>query len=128
MTAASTSVREYSVSARSTDVAGRVLCSARQHHFIIDGPVQAGFPGEALGPGEAFLAGVASCGVELVQALARDEGLPLESVKVRMSGRLDRANPVRTDVTVFNSVRIDFELAGVTAADGQSLIDRFRGR
>ena len=29
----------YEVAARSTDVFGRVLCSARDHHFVIDGPV-----------------------------------------------------------------------------------------
>lgn len=125
---AESTTRHYEVSARSTDTLGRVLCNARNHHFIIDGPVQAGFPGEAVGPAEAFLAGVASCGVELVQALARDQKLPLAGVKVRMAGMMDRANPVRQDVTVFNAVRVDFELAGVTQAQGEDLIERFRGR
>lgn len=125
---AESTTRHYEVGARSTDMLGRVLCSARNHHFIVDGPVQAGFPGEAVGPAEAFLAGIAACGVELVQALARDQQLPLTGVKVRMSGALDRSNPVRTDVTVFNAVRVDFELTGVTQAEGESLIERFRGR
>ena len=121
-------IRQYEAHARSTDVLGRVLCQARNHHFIIDGPVQAGFPGEALGPGEAFLAGIASCGVELVQALARDQKLPLTDVKVAITGTMDRTNPVRRDVSVFNSVELRFELAGVSQADGDSLIERFRGR
>jgi hypothetical protein len=43
--------------ARSTDVFGRVLCDAREQHFVIDGPVWNGCPGEELTPGEAFLAG-----------------------------------------------------------------------
>jgi uncharacterized OsmC-like protein len=120
--------RHYAANARSTDTLGRVLCSARNHHFIIDGPKQAGFPGEALGPGEAFLAGIAACGVELVQALARDDKLPLTSVKVDITGMMDRARPVRTDVTLFNSIELQFELAGVTQAEGESLIERFRGR
>ncbi len=120
--------RQYAVEAQSTATLGRVLCSARHHHFIIDGPVQAGFPGEAVGPGEAFLAGVASCGVELVQALARDQGLPLTGVKCAITATMDRARPVRTDVTVFNAVSLDFELAGVAQADAESLIERFRGR
>lgn len=123
-----TTTRTYGVKAQSTDTLGRVLCSARHHHFIIDGPVQAGFPGEAVGPGEAFLAGVAACGVELVQALARDQALPLTRVRCAITGTMDRAKPVRTDVTVFNSVAVDFELAGVTQSDAESLIDRFRGR
>ena len=94
----------------------------------MDGPVQSGFPGEALGPAEAFLAGIASCGVELVQALARDQQLPLTGVKVGISGVMDRANPVRKDFSVFNSVKLEFQLAGVTEAQGQDLIELFRGR
>ena len=75
-----------------------------------------------------FLAGIASCGVELVQALARDQGLPLRGVKVAITGMMDRANPVRPDVSVFNAVALKFELSGVSQADGDSLIERFRGR
>jgi uncharacterized OsmC-like protein len=125
---ADSTTRHYAANARSTDTLGRVLCSARNHHFVIDGPAQAGFPGEALGPGEIFLAGVASCGVELVQALARDQGLPLTNVNVDITGMMDRANPVRPDVSLFNSVELQFELAGVTQAEGDGLIGRFRER
>lgn len=120
--------RRYEVNARSTDVLGRVLCNARQHHFVMDGPVASGFPGEAVGPAESFLAGIAACGVELVQALARDQKLPLSCVKVDMSGIMDRATPVRTDVTVFNALEMQFHLTGVTQAAGEDLISRFRAR
>lgn len=120
--------RHYAANARSTDTLGRVLCSARNHHFVVDGPTQAGFPGEALGPGEIFLAGIASCGVELVQALARDQGLVLTSVNVDITGMMDRANPVRPDVSLFNSVELQFQLGGVTQAQGDNLIGRFRER
>ena len=125
---ATSTTRRYEVSARSTDVLGRVLCNARQHHFVMDGPVASGFPGEAVGPAESFLTGIAACGVELVQALARDQHLPLTGVKVAMSATMDRANPVRADVSVFNAVEIQFQLAGVTQAQGEDLISRFRGR
>ena len=120
--------RHYSASARSTDTLGRVLCSARNHHFVIDGPEQAGFPGEALGPGEVFLAGIASCGVELVQALARDQALPLTHVEVGITGTMDRANPVRKDISLFNEIALQFELVGMTQAEGEGLIEQFKGR
>jgi uncharacterized OsmC-like protein len=125
-TAAST--RSYAVDARSTDVFGRVLCSAREQHFVVDGPVQNGCPGEAVTPGEIFLAGVASCGVELVQVFAREERLPLGSVHVSADGEMDLENPVRPDVRLFNRVRIRFELAGVTPEQGRALVERFKGR
>ena len=65
-----TFIRRYDVDARSTDTFGRVLCACRQHHFVVDGPVQNGCPGEAVTPAELFLSGVAACGVELLQGIA----------------------------------------------------------
>ena len=121
-------VRNYAVRARSTDIHGRVLCNVRNHHFIVDGPVQNGAPGEEVTPAEMFLTGVAACGVELVQAFAKAESIPLRAIDVAISGTLDRANPVRKDVSVLNSVQIKFHLAGVTAAQGTTLIDRFKNR
>ena len=55
----SADVRDYTVRARSTDTFGRVLAKARDHHFVIDGPVHNGCPGEAIAPTELFLGGVA---------------------------------------------------------------------
>jgi uncharacterized OsmC-like protein len=121
-------VRSYTVRARSTDIHGRVLCNVRNHHFIVDGPVQNGAPGEEVTPAELFLTGVAACGVELVQAFAKAESIPLRAISADISGTLDRANPVRKDVNVFNSVQIRIHLTGVTAAQGTVLIDRFKGR
>ena len=120
--------RGYIVNASSTDTFGRVLCNSRNHHFIVDGPVQNGCPGEAMTPAELFLAGIAACGVELVQVIGREQQLAPRSVNVEISGALDRSNPVRRDVTVFNSVHLRFHLTGVTQAQGNDLIERFKGR
>jgi len=121
-------VREYDVRARTTDVFGRVLCSARDHHYIIDGPVQNGCPGEEVTPAEAFLSGVAACGVELVEVIARDEGVKLTRVRLTINGTVDRSNQARSDVTVFNSVRLRFTISGTDAARAQALVDGFRRR
>jgi uncharacterized OsmC-like protein len=118
----------YDVAARSTDVFGRVLCSAREHHFVIDGPVQNGCPGEEVTPAEAFLAGVAACSVELIHVFAREEELPLRFVRAAIQGELDRDNPVRDDLTVFNAVRLRIELDGVNGDEGERLVERFKGR
>ena len=120
--------REYKIHARSTDDFGRVLCSCRNHHFIADGPVQNGCPGEAITPAELFLSGVAACGVELVQVLARQHGVPLKAVSVEFAGVIDRGSPVREDLTLFNSVRLRFHLKGVTEDQGAQLIVSFKGR
>ena len=120
--------REYKIHARSTDDFGRVLCSCRNHHFIADGPVQNGCPGEAITPAELFLSGVAACGVELVQVLARQHGVPLKAVSVEFAGVIDRSSPVRRDLTLFNSVTLRFHLEGVTEDQGAQLIESFKGR
>src|SRR5579872_7134937 len=100
MTAPASTLREYEVSARSTDVFGRVLLSARDHHFIVDGPVQNGCPGEEITPVEVFLSAVAACGVELVQVIAKNEKQPLKKVVVQISSTQDRSKPVRPDVSL----------------------------
>src|ERR1041385_3913890 len=97
--AANPMLREYDVSARSTDIFGRVLCSARTHHFIVDGPIQNNCPGEEITPAESFLSGVAACGVELLHVIAKDQGVPLERVTVDIHGMVDRSNPPRPDLT-----------------------------
>jgi uncharacterized OsmC-like protein len=123
---ASSEERRYSVAAGSTDVFGRVLCHARHHHFVIDGPPHNGAPGEAITPAEAFLAAVAACGVELVQAFARQDTIPLGKVHVAMTGALDRSKPIRPDVTLFQWVTADFEMSGVSQEQADHLIARFK--
>ncbi len=121
-------VRQYEVQAGSTGVFGRVLCGARNHHFVVDGPVQNGCPGEEVTPAEIFLAGVACCGVELVQVLAKTEQIALKTVSVSIRGTMDRSRPVRPDVSLFNSVQLRFTMSGVTDQQASQLISSFKGR
>ena len=121
-------VRNYAVNARSTDVHGRVMCNVRNHHFVIDGPIQNGCPGEEVTPAELFLTGIAACGVELVQSFAKADQVPLKALRVEIDGTLDRGNPVRSDLSVLNSVHLRFQFTGVTEAQGAALIDRFKKR
>ena len=123
-----TTIREYQVRARSTDVFGRVMCSAREHHFIVDGPVQNECPGEEVTPPELFLSSVAACGVELLHVIAKDQGVPLARVGVTIDGRVDRGNQPRTGVTVFNTVRLRFALGGTDASRAAALVEGFKRR
>jgi uncharacterized OsmC-like protein len=120
--------RRYEIDARSTDVFGRVLWSCRDQHFVADGPVQNGCPGEAVTPAELFLAGVAACGVELVQVLAKDAGTPIGDVRVEIEGVLDPAHPDREDVRVYNADRLRFEIAGVDEPAARELVEGFKRR
>jgi uncharacterized OsmC-like protein len=128
MTAPPSSVRSYEVHARTSPVFGRVLASARNHHFVIDGPVGNGCPGEAPTPPEIFLASVASCGAELIQVLARDEKVPLTGVAVTVTGSVDRSRQPRTDVTLFTTVHVDITLSGTDGAAAAALVEGFKRR
>jgi uncharacterized OsmC-like protein len=121
-----TPTRAYAVSARSTDVFGRVLWSCRDQHSVADGPVHNGCPGEAVTPAELFLAGIAACGVELVEVIAKAEDVPLAAASVEIAGEIDPDDPVRSDVNVFNRVRLSFTLGGVTDEQAELLVDRFK--
>jgi len=121
-------LRQYQAQAASTDVFGRVLCKVRNHHFVVDGPEQNGCPGEEVTPAEVFLSAVAACGVELIQVLAKSAEIPLRGVAVSIEGSMDRSKPVRPDVSLFNSVRLDFQMKGVTEKEAKQLVDTFKGR
>jgi uncharacterized OsmC-like protein len=121
-------IRTYEAEARTTDTFGRVLCTIRNHHFIVDRPVQNGCPGEEKTPGELFLSGVACCAVELIEVLSRQEGIPLRRVQASISGVMDRSNPVRPDVTLFNSVHLGLRLGGVSQRQAEQLADLFQRR
>ena len=121
-------VRRYQTRAQSTDTFGRVLCSARDQHLVVDGPVANGCPGEAITPAELFLSGVASCGVELIQVLAKQQQVALRSVRVAIEATQDPGAPVRPDVNLFNSVRVTIELSGVSDEQGRDLVERFKRR
>src|SRR5918994_670419 len=98
--------RRYAVNARSSGTFGLVLVNARDQHLVVDVPVQNGCPGEAIGPAELFLSGVATCGVELIEVLARAAGVPLQSVATTIHAEQDPAKRVREDVSTFTSVRM----------------------
>lgn len=121
-------MRSYEVDARSSDVFGRVLWSCRDQHFVADGPVHNGCPGEAVTPAELFLAGIASCGVELVQVIARNDKVPVGPVRARIAGEIDAEHPVREDVTVFTSVRLELEVEGVGQSEAERLVELFKRR
>jgi len=121
-------VRRYNASAESTATFGRVLCSTRDQHYVVDGPAANGCPGEAPTPAEVFLSGVTACGVELIQVLARQDGIPLTAIRAEIDAFQDRNAPVHEHVSSFNRVELRFELSGVSESQAADLVERFKRR
>jgi uncharacterized OsmC-like protein len=119
---------DYVVRSTSTGEFGRVLLNARDQHLVVDGPAHNGCPGEAITPAELFLGGVAACGVELVSAIARDDGVAVSSLEAEVAGTIDRSHDVRSDVTVFQSVALKFVFRDVGYEDAARLVETFKSR
>ncbi len=96
---------------------GRSLNRARGHVFVVDGPPHHGGPGEELTPAELFLAGVSACGALLVEAHARETGVPLRGAEVTIDG-------VRRADAPWQFVRVDlrFRLDGPSRKQAQELV------
>jgi uncharacterized OsmC-like protein len=121
-------VRVYEVHAETTSTFGRMSCTVRQHRLTVDGPVQSGCPGEAPTPGELFLTSAAACGAEVLQVLARDAQVPLESVTVTVRGTIDRERQPHPGVTVFSEVELTLRLRGPSPAQAEELVAGFQRR
>jgi uncharacterized OsmC-like protein len=108
----STSVRSFS-----SGIVGRSLNTIRNHHLIIDSPSL----NEEITSGESFLAGLSSCGVNLVEAAARDTGVPLRRMDVSIEGLRAPDNP-----SWFEQVNMRFELVGVDSEQAEALVQRYK--
>jgi len=84
---------------------------------VIDNPST----GSALASGEAFLAGVSSCGVTLVERAAHDLNIPLEHLDVTINGL---RHPEKTNRYV--RVEMTFAFVGPTAAQARTLVRRYK--
>jgi uncharacterized OsmC-like protein len=71
---------------------------------------------------EAFLGGISSCGVTLVEMHAQETGVPLERMTVTIEGRRPPSEPR------FTAIALTFELAGVSQAQAEELVETYRKR
>ena len=104
-----------------TGTPGRCLNNARNHHFVIDEPPHAGGAGEEITPADAFLAGVSSCGILLMEGYARRDQIPLESAKAVIEGMR-----VPSDTSWFVNVEMRVSLIGPTREQAERLVAEYQ--
>ena len=109
------------VHSSSGGVIGRAQSVARGQRLILDSSARPQL--DALTNSEAFLAGISSCGVTLIEGHAKDTGVPLTRADVTIEGVRAAADPTR-----FARVTMTFELAGVSQAQADALVETYRGR
>ena len=109
------------VRSSNSGVLGRARSEARGHRIVLDSSSRP--QPDAFTNSEAFLAGVSSCGVTLVEMHAQESGIPMTGIQVTIDGARTAAEPNR-----FATVTMTFEIAGVSQAQADELVATYRGR
>lgn len=114
-------VKIDSVRSSSSGTVGRAISQARNARLVLD---SSSHPhDDTLTNSEAFLAGVASCGVTLIEGRAQELGVPLRRMNVDIEGMRTAEEPNR-----YASVTMRFQLVGVTQPQADDLVATYRGR
>lgn len=114
-------IKIETVRSSSSGVIGRASSVARGQRLVLDSSTRP--QPDALTNSEAFLAGISSCGVTLIEMHAHQVGIPLTHLEVTIEGMRTAAEPAR-----FARVSLTFRLGGVTAAQGERLVETYRSR
>ena len=109
------------VKSSSSGTIGRAVNQARGHRLTLDSSTHP--QPDAFTNSEAFLAGVSSCGVTLIEGYAREKGVPMTRMDVTIEGSRTAEEPNR-----FAHVTMRFEIAGVSQEEAEHLVDTYRGR
>ena len=112
----------YKVRSYSTGTLGRAICNARNHHWVAD---DAG--GEQVGAGELFFSGITACAVNMVQRLAHQGEIPLDWMDVSAEGYRESEKPP-ADLTLYDDVRVHFQMWGVDDDQGHQLVETWKQR
>ena len=110
-----------SVRSASSGTVGRAENVARGTRTMLDSSSRP--QPDALTNSEAFLAGVSSCGVTLIEMHAKEAGVPVSGMAVTIEGVRAATAPNR-----FARVHMAFEIAGVSQAQAEALVETYRGR
>jgi uncharacterized OsmC-like protein len=109
------------VRSSSSGTVGRAVNQARGQRLVLDS--SSAPQSDAFTNSEAFLGAISSCGVTLIEAYARDKGIPMTRMDVTIEGMRTAEEPNR-----FAGIAMTFAIAGVGQAEAEHLVETYRGR
>ena len=112
----------YQAKSYSTGTLGRAICNARNHHWVAD---DAG--GEEIGAGELFFSGITACAVNMVERIANAENIHLNWMEVAIESYRD-PDKTPSDLTLYDAVRINFEMWGLDDDQAHQLVETWKRR
>ena len=114
-------VKIDTVRSSSSGTVGRAVSHARGQRLVLDSS-SAPRP-DAFTNSEAFLGAISSCGVTLIEAYARDKGIPVTRMDVTIEGARTAEEPNR-----FSGITMSFAIAGVSQTQAEHLVETYRNR
>src|SRR5215510_5778054 len=105
----------------SSGTVGRAVSESRGQRLPLDSSARP--QPDAFTNSEAFLAGVSSCGVTLIEGHAEQTGVSLKRAEVTIEGVRAATDPTR-----FSRVTMRFALTGVSQAQAEDLVRTYQGR
>ena len=112
----------YQAKSYSTGTLGRAICNARNHHWVADDP-----GGDEIGAGELFFSGITACAVNMVERIANAESIPLNWMEVGIESYRD-PDKAPAELTLYDAVRIHFEMWGVDDDQAHQLVETWKRR
>lgn len=113
----------YEAQSTSSGIPGRAICSARNHHWVSDDTGSGG----AVGAGELFCSSLAACAVNLVGRVAGAEKKTFGWMEVKVGAYRDMDKPLG-EISLYDSVKVEFEVWGVTEEDAEYLVKAWKQR
>jgi uncharacterized OsmC-like protein len=105
----------------SSGTIGRAVSESRGQRLALDSSARP--QPDAFTNSEAFLAGISSCGVTLIEGHAKETGVPLKRTEVTIEGVRTAADPAR-----FAGITMRFQLTGVSQSQAEELVETYRRR
>ena len=112
----------YAAKSYSTGTLGRAICNARNHHWVADDP-----GGDEVGAGELFFSGITACAVNMVERIANSEDIALDWMEVGVESYRD-PDKAPGDITLYDAIRVHFEMWGVDDDQAHELVETWKRR
>ncbi len=112
----------YEARSYSAGIVGRSICNARNHHWVAENT-----GGEAVGAGELFCASIAACAVNMCSTIASNENRALDGMEVNVALLRDFDKP-QGEVSLYDAVRVQFQMWGVSDDDARFLVKTWKSR
>ena len=112
----------YQAKSYSTGTLGRAICNARNHHWVADDP-----GGDEVGAGELFFSGITACAVNMVERIANTEDIRLDWMEVGIESYRD-SDKTPGELTLYDGIRIHFEMWGVDDDQAHELVETWKRR